>query len=178
MTQPHVFVETNFLFGVFRMPSKRQRDALALKAQFGTGDVKLYVPYLCFQEARNLIAKSLPSNRCSDLLEFAALRLTRAQPPGTSTKYRTQNPVPARGSGFKSHLRYFRLTAADSRGSTIGQEIGSRAFRRSDWPGPDDRNPAMRSEYQRAPPLDDAGVRSGVDCESKRHVLAQRRGPE
>ena len=70
MTQPHVFVETNFLFGVFRMPSKRQRDALALKAQFGTGDVKLYVPYLCFQEARNLIAKSLPSNRCSDLLEF------------------------------------------------------------------------------------------------------------
>ena len=42
MTQPHVFVETNFLFGVFRMPSKRHRDALALKAQFGTGDVKLY----------------------------------------------------------------------------------------------------------------------------------------
>jgi hypothetical protein len=70
MTQPHVFVETNFLFGVFRMPSKRHGDALALQAQFGTGDVKLYVPYLCFQEARNLIAKSLPSNRCSDLLEF------------------------------------------------------------------------------------------------------------
>ena len=70
MTQAHVFVETNFLFGVFRMPSRRHRDALALKAQFGTGDVKLYVPYLCFQEARNLIAKSLPSNRCSDLLEF------------------------------------------------------------------------------------------------------------
>ncbi len=70
MTQPHVFVETNFLFGVFRMPSKRHRDALALKAQFGIGDVKLYVPYLCSQEARNLIAKSLPSNRCSDLLEF------------------------------------------------------------------------------------------------------------
>jgi predicted nucleic acid-binding protein len=70
MTQAHVFVETNFLFGVFRMPSKRHRDALALKAQFGIGDVKLYVPYLCFQEARNLIAKSLPSNRCSDLLEF------------------------------------------------------------------------------------------------------------
>ncbi len=70
MTQARVFVETNFLFGVFRMPSKRHRDALALQAQFGTGDVKLYVPYLCFQEARNLIAKSLPSNRCSDLLEF------------------------------------------------------------------------------------------------------------
>jgi hypothetical protein len=47
MTQPHVFVETNFLFGTFRMPSKRHRDALALKALFGTGDVKLYVPYLC-----------------------------------------------------------------------------------------------------------------------------------
>jgi predicted nucleic acid-binding protein len=70
MTQPQVFVETNFLFGVFRMPSKRHRDALALKAHFGAGDVKLYVPYLFFQEARNLIAKSLPTNRCSDLLEF------------------------------------------------------------------------------------------------------------
>src|SRR5271166_5216189 len=70
MTQSHVFVETNFLFGVFRMPSKRHRDALALKAEFSSGRVKLYVPYVCFQEARNLIAKSLPSNRCSDLLEF------------------------------------------------------------------------------------------------------------
>jgi hypothetical protein len=57
MTKSHVFVETNFLFGVCRMPSKRHRDALALKAKFGIGQVKLYVPYLCFQEARNLIAK-------------------------------------------------------------------------------------------------------------------------
>jgi hypothetical protein len=70
MTQTHVFVETNFLFGVFRMPSKRHRDALALKAQFHAGEVELYVPCLCFQEARNLIAKSLPSSRCADLLEF------------------------------------------------------------------------------------------------------------
>jgi predicted nucleic acid-binding protein len=70
MTQSHVFVETNFLFGAFRMPSKRHGDAIALKAEFSSGQVKLYVPYLCFQEARNLIAKSLPSNRCSDLLEF------------------------------------------------------------------------------------------------------------
>jgi hypothetical protein len=70
MTPAHVFVETNFLFGIFRMPSKRHRDALALKAQFSSGEVKVYVPYLCFQEARNLIAKSLPSSRCSDLLDF------------------------------------------------------------------------------------------------------------
>jgi hypothetical protein len=70
MTQPHVFVATNFLFSVFRMPSKRHRDALALKAQFGAGEVQLYLPYLCFQEARNLIAKSLPSSRCSDLLDY------------------------------------------------------------------------------------------------------------
>jgi predicted nucleic acid-binding protein len=70
MTSAHVFVETNFLFGIFRMPSKRHRDALALKARFDAGEVKLYVPYVCLQEARNLIAKSLPSNRCSDLLEF------------------------------------------------------------------------------------------------------------
>jgi hypothetical protein len=69
-TQAHVFVETNFLFGVFRMPSKRHRDALALKARFDAGEVRLYIPYVCFQEARNLIAKSLPSNRCADLLEF------------------------------------------------------------------------------------------------------------
>src|SRR5438132_3295413 len=70
MASPHVFVETNFLFGVFRMPSKRHRNALALKARFDAGEVKLYLPYLCVQEARHLIAKSLPSNRCSDLLEF------------------------------------------------------------------------------------------------------------
>jgi hypothetical protein len=70
MTGPHVFAETNFLFGAFRMPSKRQGDALALKARFEAGEIKLYVPYLCFQEARHLIARSLPSNRCSDLFEF------------------------------------------------------------------------------------------------------------
>jgi hypothetical protein len=63
-------VETNFLFGVFRMPSKRHRNAVALKARFDAGEIKLYVPYLCFQEVRSLIAKSLPSNRCADLLEF------------------------------------------------------------------------------------------------------------
>jgi len=66
----HIFVETNFLFGAFRIPSKQHRDALALRARFDAGEVKLYVPYLCFQEARHLIAKSLPSNRCADLLEF------------------------------------------------------------------------------------------------------------
>jgi hypothetical protein len=43
---------------------------LVLKERFDRGEVKLYTPYLCFQEARNLIAKSLPSNRFSDLLEF------------------------------------------------------------------------------------------------------------
>jgi predicted nucleic acid-binding protein len=70
MIVPHVFVETNFLFGIFRMPSKRHGDALALKARFDAREIKLYVPYLCIQEARHLIARSLPSNRCSDLLEF------------------------------------------------------------------------------------------------------------
>jgi predicted nucleic acid-binding protein len=70
MTSPQIFVETNFLFGAFRMPSKRHRDASALKTRFDAGEVQLYVPYLCFQEARHLIAKSLPSNRCADLLEF------------------------------------------------------------------------------------------------------------
>ena len=87
MTQFHVFVETNFLFGVFRMPSKRHREALTLKAKFSSGQVKLYVPYLCFQEARNLIAKSLPSNRCSDLLEFHRFAADSARPPGISTRY-------------------------------------------------------------------------------------------
>jgi predicted nucleic acid-binding protein len=70
MGLPHVFVETNFLFGVFRLPSQRHRDALALKARFEAAEIKLYVPYLCFQEARNLISKSLPRSRCADLLEF------------------------------------------------------------------------------------------------------------
>jgi len=71
MTSAHVFVESNFLFGVFCMPSKRHRDALALKARLDADEVKLYVPYLCLQEARYLIAKNLPSHRRWDqLLEF------------------------------------------------------------------------------------------------------------
>jgi predicted nucleic acid-binding protein len=70
MILAHVFVETNFLFGAFRMPSKRHRDALALKGLFDAGQVKLYIPYLCFQEARHLIGRNLPGSRCSDLLEF------------------------------------------------------------------------------------------------------------
>jgi predicted nucleic acid-binding protein len=69
MTSAHIFVESNFLFGVFCMPSKRHRDAVALKARLDADEVKLYVPYLCFQEARYLIAKSI-SNRGSDLLAF------------------------------------------------------------------------------------------------------------
>ena len=28
------------------------------------------MPYLCFQEACHLIAKSLPNNRCADIVEF------------------------------------------------------------------------------------------------------------
>ncbi len=74
MTQAHVFVETNFLFGVFRVPSKRHRDALALKAQFGTGDIKLYVPYLCFQEAREVILSSV-FVRARELMAAGADRL-------------------------------------------------------------------------------------------------------
>jgi hypothetical protein len=81
MISAHVFVETNFLFGVFRMPSKRHRNALALQSRFEAGEVKLYVPYLCFQGARNLIAKSLPSNRCSDLLEFHRFAAGTEAPP-------------------------------------------------------------------------------------------------
>src|SRR5260370_438384 len=81
MTSAHVFVETNFLYGVFYMPSKRHRDALALKARFDAGAVKLYVPYLCFQEARYRIAKNLPRDRCTDLLEFHRL----AAGTGTAT---------------------------------------------------------------------------------------------
>jgi len=70
MTSPHVFVETSFLFSAFRMPSKRHREALELKARSDRGEITCYVSYLCFQEARHLISRSLPSNRCSDLLEF------------------------------------------------------------------------------------------------------------
>src|SRR5580765_1700034 len=70
MISAHVFVETNFLFGVFRMPSKRRQDAVVLRSRFESGQIKLYVPYVCFQEARHLIARSLPSNRCADLQEF------------------------------------------------------------------------------------------------------------
>jgi hypothetical protein len=70
MSVPQVFVETNYLYSVYRMPSERLRDALALHAHFTAGNVKIYVPYLCFQEARNLISQSLPTRRCDDLMEF------------------------------------------------------------------------------------------------------------
>lgn len=70
MSVPHVFVETNFLFGIFRMPSQRHRDALTLQKRFEAEEIKLYIPYLCFQEARNLVSRNLPSNRCTDLFQF------------------------------------------------------------------------------------------------------------
>src|SRR5438309_7601539 len=70
MTVAHVFMETNFLCCVYCMPSKRSPDALALLARFEAGAIKLYVPYLCFQEARNRISKSLSNRRCKDLFGF------------------------------------------------------------------------------------------------------------
>jgi hypothetical protein len=70
MTEPHVFIETNFLFSIFRLPSQRHRDALVLQKHYEAGEIKLYVPYLCFQEARNLISQNLPSHRCTDLFEY------------------------------------------------------------------------------------------------------------
>jgi predicted nucleic acid-binding protein len=76
-------VETNFLFGVFRMPSERHRDALELVARWHAREIKLYVPYLCLQEARHLIATSLraSTNWCSDLFEFHRFATTA----GTAT---------------------------------------------------------------------------------------------
>lgn len=77
MTLIHVFAETNFLFGIFGMPSKRQPNALALRARFDAGEIKLYIPYLCFQEARYLISKTLRSNRGADLLEFHGFAVSK-----------------------------------------------------------------------------------------------------
>ncbi len=70
MSMAHVFVETNFLYSVYRMPSQRRDDALALHSRFQEGEIKLHVPYLCFQEVRNLIGKNLPKHRCEDLQDF------------------------------------------------------------------------------------------------------------
>lgn len=70
MTVLHIFVETNFLISAFRMPSKRHREALALQARFEAGEIKLYVPYLCLQEARKTISAGLPSHRWIELFEF------------------------------------------------------------------------------------------------------------
>jgi len=70
MPLAHVFVETNFLFGIFRMPSQRHRDAINLKMRFEAGEIKLYVPYVCFQEARRRIPSALRIKWWSDLLEF------------------------------------------------------------------------------------------------------------
>ncbi len=70
MPLAHVFVETNFLFRIFCMPSKRHRDAVSLKKSFEAGEVKFYVPYVCFQEVRHLISKSLEIKGRSDLRDF------------------------------------------------------------------------------------------------------------
>jgi predicted nucleic acid-binding protein len=71
MTAAHVFAETNFLYNIFHMPSKRQQDALALRARFEAGEIKLYVPYLCLQETRHRISGNLPKKWIiEDLLEF------------------------------------------------------------------------------------------------------------
>lgn len=70
MTSIHVFAETNYLFGIFGLPSKRQPNAHAIRSRFEAGELKLYIPYLCFQEARHLIGKNLRNNRGADLLEF------------------------------------------------------------------------------------------------------------
>lgn len=81
MTPSHVFAETNFLISLFCMPSKRKMDALALHKRFTAGEIKLYIPYLCFQEARHNISNSLPKRRCEDLLEFHSF----AEANGTAT---------------------------------------------------------------------------------------------
>jgi|SRR5438874_3260019 len=70
MSVVHVFVETNFLFSVFRPPWKRRRDALELKSSFDAGKVKLYIPYLCLQEAVHLISQKLPTDFPADLPEL------------------------------------------------------------------------------------------------------------
>ncbi|MGH7171690.1 MAG: hypothetical protein ACRELG_15545 [Gemmataceae bacterium] len=70
MTRIHVFAETNFLFGLFCLPSKRQTRTLALRARFDAREIELYIPYLCFQETRHLIGKTLRNTRGADLLEF------------------------------------------------------------------------------------------------------------
>jgi len=66
----HAFVETNFLFGVFRLPSERRPDALALWSRCKAGGIKLYLPYVCLQEAKNLISVNLPRRRWEDIQVF------------------------------------------------------------------------------------------------------------
>jgi hypothetical protein len=73
MTAAHVFAETNFLYHVFHMPSKRLPDAVALRKRFDAAEIKLYVPYVCFQEARHRIREYFSkqwSRVMKDLREF------------------------------------------------------------------------------------------------------------
>jgi hypothetical protein len=79
MAVRHVFIETNFLFSIFRLPSKRRGDALALRARFEAKEIQLYLPYLCLQEAKHLIGKSLPGHRCPDLMEFHRFALEQGK---------------------------------------------------------------------------------------------------
>jgi predicted nucleic acid-binding protein len=75
----HAFIETNFLFRIFCTPSKRHRDALALKKRFEAGEVKFYVPYVCFQEVRHIISKSLEIKWRSALREYHQFAVATGQ---------------------------------------------------------------------------------------------------
>lgn len=70
MSSVHVFVETGFLFGVFCVPSQRKPAALDLLRRYQAGELELHIPYVCFQEARHLISKRLPSSFVTDLGDF------------------------------------------------------------------------------------------------------------
>ena len=70
----HVLVETNFLIGAFHIPHKRTKDAMALWERFELGEVSLHVPFLCFQEARNHISKSLVADLQKSFITVQEIR--------------------------------------------------------------------------------------------------------
>lgn len=71
MTSTHALVETNFLIAAFGLPHRQGRDAANLWSRFQDGEVKLHIPFLCFQEARNRILRDV-RNPITELKDIRA----------------------------------------------------------------------------------------------------------
>ena len=82
-TVPHVFVETNWLFGYAAPAHHQVPAAVDLLERARRGEFTLHIPNCCLGEARKaILAKCQPRNEANAIRRF----LTQAEPVGHITK--------------------------------------------------------------------------------------------